>query len=207
MPKGDKVPMTRFGLLRHAATAWNQAKRIQGRSDLPLCEQGRAEAAAWEERLRHLPWDRLVSSPLVRARETADRINQTLKLPLEIDPRLGEQSWGEWEGRELAWIETRLAATSRGPATQGWTFRPPGGESRSQVWRRSQAALVALSRRYPGETLLVVTHGGVLKSLTYRLYRRAFMPHEKRLLKSHHLHWVFGDGRRLRPGPINAVCR
>jgi broad specificity phosphatase PhoE len=196
---------TRFGLIRHAATAWNLAKRIQGRSDLPLCELGRAEASAWGARLRHLSWDRLVASPLVRAGETATRINQELKLPLEIDPRLGEQSWGEWEGRELAWIENRLTRMTPGPATRGWTFCPPGGESRRRVWRRSQAALVEWSRRHPGETLLVVTHGGVLKALIYRLYRRAFMPHEKRLLKKDCLHWVFGDGRHLHPGPINAV--
>ena len=180
--------LTRFGLIRHAATEWNLAKRIQGRSDLPLCELGRAEASAWGARLRHLSWDRLVASPLVRAGETATSINQELKLPLEIDPRLGEQSWGDWEGRELAWVENRLTRMTPGPATRGWTFCPPGGESRRRVWRRSQAALVEWSRRHPGETLLVVTHGGVLKALTYRLYRRGFLAHEKRLLKKDCLH-------------------
>jgi broad specificity phosphatase PhoE len=207
MPKPASFRLTRFGLIRHAATAWNQAKRIQGRSDPPLCDQGRRDTAGWGERLCHLPWDRLVTSPLVRARETAERINQVLQLPLEVDPRLAEQSWGVWEGRELVWIETRLRGMAPGPATRGWTFCPPGGESRRRVWRRSQAALVELSRRYPGETLLVVAHGGVLKALTYRLYRRAFLPFEKRLLKKNHLHWVFGDGRRLWPGPINAVSQ
>jgi broad specificity phosphatase PhoE len=197
--------LTRFGLIRHATTAWNQAKRIQGRSDPPLCEAGRAEAAAWGERLRQFSWDRLVTSPLLRARETAGRINQALNLPLAVDVRLGEQSWGAWEGRQLAWIEDRLTRMVPGPVTRGWTFRPPGGESREQVWRRSQAALVELSRRYPGETLLVVIHGGVLKALTYRLYCRAFMPDEKRLLKKSHLHWVFGDGWRLWPGSVNAL--
>ena len=61
------------------------------------------------------------------------------------------------------------------------------------------------SRRHPGETVLVVAHGGVLKALIYRLYRRAFMPHEKRLLKKDCLHWVFGDGLYLYPGPVNTV--
>jgi broad specificity phosphatase PhoE len=201
----QRSPLTRFGLLRHAVTAWNLAKRIQGRSDMPLCEQGRAEASAWGERLRYLPWDRLVTSPFARAWETAEQINRELHLPLETDPRLGEQSWGNWEGRELTWIEDRLADMAPGPATQGWTFCPPGGESRRRVWRRSQAALVEWSRRHPGETLLVVVHGGVLKALTYRLYRRAFMPHEKRLLKRDCLHWVFGDGLRLYAGPVNAM--
>jgi broad specificity phosphatase PhoE len=195
--------LTRFGLIRHAATEWNLAKRIQGRSDPPLCHRGRADAAAWGEGLSHLPWDRLVTSHLARARETASWINQKLNLPLAVDPRLGEQSWGAWEGRDLAWIEAQLAAANPGPATQGWTFCPPGGESRRRVWRRSQAALVELSRRHPGETLLVVAHGGVLKALTYGLYRRAFLPSEPRLLKKDRLHWVFGDGQRLHPGPVN----
>jgi probable phosphoglycerate mutase len=204
MPK-QSSPLTRFGLIRHAATAWNLAKRIQGQTDLSLCDQGRAQAAAWGQRLNHLPWDRLVTSPLVRARETADRINRKLHIPLAVDPRLGEQSWGDWEGRELAWVENRLTRMTPGPATRGWTFCPAGGESRRRVWRRSQAALVEWSRRHPGETILVVVHGGVLKALTYRLYRRAFMPDEKRLLKKDRLHWVFGDGGCLHPGPINAV--
>jgi probable phosphoglycerate mutase len=195
----------RFGLLRHAATEWNLARRIQGRSDLPLCEEGRLAASAWGQRLHHLPWDRLVSSPLERAGETGRILNTHLGLPVAVDARLTEQSWGEWEGRELAWIEARLSRMTSGPATRGWTFRPPGGESRRRVWRRGQAALVELSRRCPGETILVVAHGGVLKALIYRLYRREFLPHEKRLLKRDRLHWIFGDGRRLFPGPVNAV--
>ena len=197
--------LTRFGLLRHAATEWNLAKRIQGRSDIPLCRQGRGDADAWGDRLQVLPWDRVVTSPLERARETGARIDAGLGLPLTVDARLGEQSWGDWEGRALDWIEARLASLPPGPATRGWTFCPPGGESRRRVWRRSQAALVELSRQFPGETLLVVVHGGVLKALIYRLYRRAFMPEEKRLLKKHRLHWVFGDGRRLWPGAVNAL--
>jgi broad specificity phosphatase PhoE len=197
--------LTRFGLIRHAATEWNLAKRIQGRSDLPLCDSGRADAQAWGRRLTRLPWDRLVTSPLMRAYETGRLINTHLDLPCLRDARLGEQSWGKWEGRSLAWIEDRLATLPPGPATRGWTFCPPGGESRNRVWRRSQAALVDLSRWFPGETLLVVVHGGVLKSLLYRLYQRAFMPHEKRLLGHRRLHFLFGDGVRLWPGPVNAL--
>jgi probable phosphoglycerate mutase len=198
-------PLTRFGLLRHAATEWNLAKRIQGRSDLPLCAAGRQAASVWGKRLHRGSWDRLVTSPLARARETGYLINLHLGLPVEIETRLGEQSWGAWEGRDLAWIEESLARLAPGPETRGWSFCPPGGESRRRVWRRSQAALVELARRYPGETILVVVHGGVLKALIYRLYCRAFLPQEKRLLKKERLHWIFGDGRRLYPGPVNAV--
>ncbi|MDJ0783019.1 MAG: histidine phosphatase family protein [Desulfosarcinaceae bacterium] len=197
--------LTRFGLLRHAATEWNLAKRIQGHSDLPLCDRGRRDALAWGAHLGHLPWDRVVTSPLKRARETGALVNTCLGAPLMVDARLMEQSWGAWEGRALAWIEARLIRMTPGPLTEGWTFRPPDGESRRRVWRRSQAALVELSRRCPGETLLVVVHGGVLKALTYRLYRRRFMPQEKRLLQPNFLHWIFGDGRRLLPGPVNAL--
>jgi probable phosphoglycerate mutase len=198
-------PLTRFGLLRHAVTEWNLAKRIQGHTDLPLCEAGRLAASVWGKRLYRRSWDRLVTSPLARASETGDLINLHLELPAETDTRLGEQSWGEWEGRELAWIEDHLARLVPGPDTRGWFFCPPGGESRRRVWRRSQASLVELSRRYAGETILVVVHGGVLKALVYQLYCRAFLPHEKRLLKKGRLHWIFADGRRLYPGPVNAV--
>lgn len=204
MPRLDPR-LTRFGLIRHASTEWNLAKRIQGRSDLPLCDQGGTEALAWGEKLALLPWDRLVTSPLSRALETGRLVNTRLELPRFTDARLGEQSWGAWEGRRLDWIENRLATLPPGPATRGWTFCPPDGESRERVWRRSQAALVDLSRRFAGETILVVVHGGVLKALIYRLYRRAFMPHEQRLLKKRQLHWVFGDGLGLRPGAVNAV--
>lgn len=205
MPSPSNSRLTRFGLIRHATTQWNLAKRIQGQSDLPLCDQGRSEALAWSGKLAPRAWDRLVSSPLLRARETSHLINIRLDLPFSIDMRIGEQSWGGWEGRSLAWIEDRLTTLPSGPATRGWTFCPPGGESRNRVWRRSQAALVEQSRQFPGKTILVVAHGGVLKALIYRLYRRAYLPSEKRLLRHRQLHWVFGDGHRLWPGPVNAV--
>lgn len=205
MPSPSNRPLTRFGLIRHGTTEWNLVKRIQGRSDLPLCDPGRSEALAWIEKLAHWPWDRLVTSPLLRARETGHLINTRLELPFCIDMRLGEQSWGEWEGRTLAWIEDQLTTLPPGSATRGWTFCPPGGESRNRVWLRSQAALVEQSRQFPGKTILVVAHGGVIKALVYRLYRRAFLPYEKRLLRHRRLHWFFGDGHRLWPGPVNAV--
>ena len=98
--------MTRLLVIRHAATDWNEAGLIQGRTDRPLSEAGRA----WASRAR-VPtgWEgvRCLSSPLVRAMETA----RLLGLAPEPEPRLIEMAWGEWEGARLAAVNKNLGSS------------------------------------------------------------------------------------------------
>jgi len=147
--------MTRILVIRHGETDWNAARLIQGRSDRPLSEAGRAGLRA-----ARLPsgWADAASfsSPLVRAIETA----HLLGLAARPDPRLIEMDWGEWEGRSLAELRAELGSEMSENEERGLDFRPPGGESPRDVQKRLRPLLAEL--RQP---TILITHKGVLRAL------------------------------------------
>ncbi len=157
--------MTRFGLIRHAETVWNRKRRIQGRQDSPLTPEGERMAARWGRVLSGFGWDRVLASDSGRALATARRIAAEIGRPLEVEPRLRELDWGAWTGRTLAEIGRSEPEALARQVQAGWEFRPPGGESRRELLERVLAALGEAARRGDGERVLVVTHGGVLRSL------------------------------------------
>jgi probable phosphoglycerate mutase len=198
--------ITRFGLIRHAETNWNLENRIQSHRDSPLSARGERQAIQWGEILKDFHWDRILSSDTGRAFETARRINLALKLPSMVDARLREQNWGRWTGKTLAQVKAAETGVWAEQIAAGWGFCPPEGEDRLSVWKRSRAALVEAAKRWPDETVLVVTHEGVIKSLIYRLAGRKFLPHENRLIRSLHLHRLIYDSQEdLRLEGLNAI--
>jgi broad specificity phosphatase PhoE len=196
---------TRFGLLRHAPTEWNQQKRIQGQTDSPLIPAGRARAAAWGKQLNGYAWDRIIASDLGRASDTADLVNQALEVSCTKETRLREQDWGAWTGKTIKEAEKAYRGREAERVGEGWAFCPPGGESRRTVRERGCRALEAAAVRWPGETILVVTHEGVIKCLVYWLLGRQFLPSEPPLFKGRCLHWLRWDGKGLEIEEVNAV--
>jgi len=192
--------------VRHAETIWNRTKRIQGHSDSPLSSHGRRQAARWAALLREMAWDRIIASDTGRALATAQIINTALQVPLSCDARLREQDWGRWTGKTVPQLEAEQPQALAEQIGAGWKFRPPGGESRCDVWARSHAALALAADKWPGETIMVVTHEGVIKSLIYHLSGRRYLPDEPPLLKSYYLHWLAVDEHRLQLGEINALA-
>lgn len=151
--------MSRLLLIRHGATAWNEAGRIQGRSDPPLSPAGRAAVAAWTLPPEAAP-ARWLSSPLLRARETAE-ILRGAAVPEE--PRLIETDWGQWEGECLAVLRAELGEAMAENEARGLDFRPPGGESPRDVQQRVRPLLAALAES--GGTTVAVTHKGVIRAV------------------------------------------
>lgn len=154
--------MSRLLLIRHGATAWNEAGRIQGRSDPGLSAGGRAAVARWA-----LPagaaWAaeaRWICSPLRRARETAEILHGA---PVACEPRLAEMDWGAWEGRSLAGLRDEFGADMIANEGRGLDFRPPGGESPREVQRRLQPLLAELAA--VGADVVAVSHKGVLRAV------------------------------------------
>lgn len=151
--------MSRLLLIRHGATAWNEAGRIQGRSDPGLSAGGRAAVARWA-----LPaWTagaRWICSPLRRARETAEILHGT---PAAPEPRLAEMDWGAWEGRTLAGLLDEFGAEMTANEGRGLDFRPPGGESPREVQRRLQPLLAELAA--DGADAVAVSHKGVIRAV------------------------------------------
>ncbi len=201
----ENTQCTRFGLLRHAETAWNREKKIQGLRDSPLTPEGSQQAQKWGALLSMHSWDRMLVSDIGRAVETATCINSVLKIPLTTEKDLREQDWGSWTGltaREIKHNDPEVLAQQ---TQAGWKFCPPHGEDRLSVWQRSHAALCEAAANWRGETILVVTHEGVIKSLIYHLCGRRFMPAEPSIIKSTHLHRLFHDGKGLQLGELNAL--
>ncbi len=115
-------------LVRHGQAAANAAGVILGRSDSPLTDRGRGEAAALAPALGNV--GRLISSPLARARDTATALG--LGLSVEVDDRWVEVDYGEYEGRPLSSVERSAWRRWRSDPTSPW----PGGESLADVGRR-----------------------------------------------------------------------
>lgn len=148
--------MTQISIVRHGQTEWNLHKRIQGTTDIPLNTTGRAEAATTGLRLREGTWDAVVTSPLLRAEETARIIAGELGLPRpQVIPELTERHHGAIEG--LTFTE-RQERYPDGVAV-------PGLEPRQAVLDRVLPALALVAAEYPGRSVLVVTHGGVIGTL------------------------------------------
>jgi uncharacterized phosphatase len=148
--------VTSLYLVRHGETDWNAQRRIQGTTDIPLNAMGRGQAAATGALLARREWDGIYASPLSRAMETAEIISAEVGLgvPTTI-PQIVERNYGEAEGLNWEEIERMFP--------EG-TF-VPGRETHEQVAERVLAALLALATACPGESLIVVTHGGVIRSL------------------------------------------
>jgi len=195
--------ITSFGLIRHSTTLWNKEKRIQGQQDSPLSDRGRAMAIAWGKQLKEMDWQRIYSSDLGRAAETAALINGTLELPVLYDARLREQDWGSWTGKTLSELKKNQARELREQEQMGWLFRPPQGESRRTVLTRGLNALADASARWPGEKILVVCHEGMIKCLLYHLLNRQFLPGEPPVLAAAHLHLLVRERDSLSIDRLN----
>jgi probable phosphoglycerate mutase len=197
---------TRFGLMRHAMTDWNRHKRIQGKTDTNLIAEGIQQAGAWARRLTAVRWHRIISSDLKRAKTTADIVNAFLNLPLALDHRLREQDWGQWEGKTVKQLRKDHPRLLTKLEADGWGFCPPGGEDRISVLKRSKQALSNAAAEWPGETILIVCHGGVMKCLLYHLHERQFLPTEPAIIRPYHLHWLLHDSNGLRIEEVNAIA-
>ena len=147
-------------MLRHGPTAWNDAGRIQGRSDQPLSAAGRAAVRGWRlpEAFRAHRW---VASPLARARETAALMGHD---EAAVEPALIETDWGRWEGRTLSELRERYGSEMAALEARGLDFRPPGGESPRDVQARLAPWLARLAA--DGQPLVAVCHKGVIRALT-----------------------------------------
>jgi len=201
----NKNKITRFGLVRHAETFWNRERRIQGHSDSALTAKGKKDADNWGRQLSRFAWDCILMSDAGRAVETATRINHHLQAPMDSDARLREQDWGQWTGQIITKIESEASELLQNEHKTGWHFCPPGGEDRLSVWQRSHSALTEAAVRRRGDTIMIVTHEGVLKSLIYHLCGHNFLPGQLALIKPYHLHWLIYSDNALQIEKINAL--
>ncbi len=157
--------MTRLYLIRHGVTIWNNESKYQGHSDVPLAESGRQQAqlaAAWLQKEKLAA---VYASDLNRAFETAQIIAATHDLAVISIPALREMNFGVWEGLTFNQIKENYA-----DLVEIWSTTPeklliPDGESFDQLKARAHRALMELVARHPEENIVVVSHGGTIRTL------------------------------------------
>jgi broad specificity phosphatase PhoE len=158
--------MTVLVLVRHGETEANVQQVWQGSLDAPLTPRGqqqvRATAYYMTELANRYPIDMFYVSPLARAQSTASAIAQMIGLQPLIDPDLREFDLGDWEGRSFLELKEKENLWERW-RVDPW-FAPPNGESPGSFNRRAVAAFEHLADLHPEQTLLAVTHGGLISN-------------------------------------------
>ena len=152
----QEVPLTRkpFWFLRHGETDWNARGISQGNVDIPLNPTGIAQARSAANMLRHRGIATIVSSPLSRAKVTADIVSEALGIPVQVDPDLREVAFGVQEGQAMSdWFASWL---------QG-TFTPEGAESFPALRQRAVGGLNRALALPPA--VLVVGHGALFRAI------------------------------------------
>jgi len=158
--------MTQVYLIRHATTDWMEREILHGTSDRPLSEFGLQQAHATADFLKGIHFDRLYTSPLLRAKQTAEKISQVANIePIEVDD-LKEEYYGVLEGRRDWWLRVKTKPvliplhTSSRVVISALTGEP--------IWafrRRVERAWKAIKAENPSGTIGVVAHSGVLRCI------------------------------------------
>jgi broad specificity phosphatase PhoE/ribonuclease HI len=154
---------TRLVLVRHGETPATEQRRWSGRADVDLSPRGREQAGALAARLAgYAPVAAVLTSPLRRCADTAATIAEALGTRPQAEPDLAECDFGDWDGRTFGEVRARwpreLAAWQASTA-----LAPPGGESMDAVAARVRRVVRGLLERYPGQTVVVVSHVSPIK--------------------------------------------
>ena len=167
-----EVEGARLWLVRHGETDWNAAGRVQGHTPTELNERGREQAREIGRRLKGRAFAAVWSSDLPRAYQTAELLVESAGLGMRVErsEALRERSFGKYEGMTTAEIgaaRTALGLNATGDLAD-WTGMP-GVESNDVLWERISGQLRELSERYVSQDVVVVTHGGVIARVVYRV--------------------------------------
>ena len=161
--------------IRHGETIWNKEKKIQGQSDIPLNEYGRELAYVTADAIKEISFDIVYSSPLLRAKETAEILVENRNLDIHVDSRLIEMSFGEGEGESLPEIhshpEMKLYNFIHNP---GEYIPPTGGETFEELYERCKSFIedVILPAETQYESMLIVGHGALIRGMIHYINNR-----------------------------------
>ena len=156
-------PMATILLVRHGETDWNRSGRVMGTRPVPLNQNGLTQAARLAIQLTALKTPMLYSSPVARARQTADILSSTLHVPVVEEPGLAEIGVGEWEGRYWNEFEGDPARVNYYRLPE--EARPPGGETLGEARRRAVASVQRAVESAGSGPAILVTHADIVKAI------------------------------------------
>lgn len=145
-------------MLRHGETDWNALGKLQGRTDIPLNEKGIMQANECSEFLKAFQWNVIITSPMKRAKQTAEIINNKLKVPLIEMEEFLERDYGDAEG--MAFEERMFAFPDKKYSNQ---------EDRLSLNNRIMKGIQQINKRYGESKILLVTHGAVINAIIANL--------------------------------------
>ncbi|MBO6158564.1 MAG: histidine phosphatase family protein [Firmicutes bacterium] len=150
-------------IMRHGRTDWNDSKKLQGQTDIPLNEEGRKMAREAAAEYQHVHFDICYCSPLIRARETAEILLKDRDVPIVLDDRLKEMNFGIYEGIENSFSIPDCPINVFFWHPEQYTKPVEGAESMEQLFARTGEFLNELV--YPkledGKDILIVGHGAM----------------------------------------------
>ena len=157
--------ITELVLMRHGITDWNKENKVQGITNVPLDELSIDEIKKMIPRLKRERFDLIITSPLMRAKQTAEIINEELKIPLAINDLLKERNYGEFEGRNNAELRKEYPDYFEDKIN----FDIPGNqeESYQKLAKRVKTFLKKVSQEYSDKKILVICHHSVIR--TFRM--------------------------------------
>lgn len=156
--------MTTIYLVRHCEAMGNINRIFQGHTDEEISENGRLQLEKLAERFRNIHLDALYSSPLKRARRTAEAVNRHHRLPMHMDDRLMEINGGHWEEKPWAALPELYPDEWADWSSRPWLFQPKGGEAMGEVYRRMAAVLQDIAAAHPGQTVAAASHGCAIRN-------------------------------------------
>lgn len=162
-------------MIRHGETNWNKARKLQGRSDIPLNEYGKELAYITAEAMKDIPFDIIYSSPLIRAKETAEILSANHNLKIHTNELLVEMSFGEGEGASLPEIHSHPEMNLHNFIHNPEEYLPPnGGETFEELYERCKTFMeeYVLPYEHKYHTMLIVGHGALIRGLIHYINRR-----------------------------------
>lgn len=157
--------VTRLHLIRHGATTLSAEDCFAGAVDVPLSDEGRAQAKRLGERLASTPLSALYASPLSRTVETARLVGAPQGLTPHTESGLREIAHGHWEGMKRSEVEQQFAAEYEAWEEDPFTFAPPQGETGLAVMARALPVIREIVLRHPGENVAVISHKATIRLL------------------------------------------
>ncbi|NLC66807.1 MAG: histidine phosphatase family protein [Clostridium sp.] len=168
--------MTRLYITRHGETKWNREKRFQGWKNSPLTEKGVLDGKKLNEIVKEKKIDKIYTSPLKRAYETATYAKGDKDIDLIVLDELREINMGSWEGRTIKDIKKVESENYYNYWNDPFKFIENSGESFKSFLDRAESALdIITNNSKKDENILVVTHGVTLKAIISKITREDFL--------------------------------
>ena len=156
---------TKIYFIRHGETSWNVEKRYQGWTDIELSEVGVKQAKLLGERFKNINVDKIYASPLKRAFETARQIGENTGVDVVIDESFKEINFGEWEGGTISELTEKYGDEYLKFFNTPWATTFPGDDSFKNVESRMAKGIDRILKEDKGKSIVIVSHGGLLKIL------------------------------------------